>query len=293
MNLQHQFTKTLVAGALLAASAASQAYVVTLAPSGAPLGCTTPNSVASIDCSTFQTDSVQGKLGSELKITNYENPTLGGSLLAAYTEVGQIAITTFSLNSVSVKSTIAPVLGFEMWATFNLSGVGAWGIDVPTGDTVFTAGTASLTNSAIWGSFGAAGAAVKLADLGLLPGNLSAVANATAKNTNLSASFEILPVAGANGAGGVFLVPAIWNVNLLANNVGFGPGTGTVSPDPLVDGSPVFFTTNDYATTPVRQGGSGSFNAAFVVPEPGMLSLIGVALLGLGFAGNRKAGRKA
>ena len=294
MNTRKLVSMSVVAGALLAASSFSHADLVTLNPKGSPLLCNKADVAALVDCSTFQADTVAGRLGSDLKIDFYRDAAnLNQS--STYTETGVIEVNTWfdGLNITKLTSAgLVPTTGFQLWADFVLTGNGVWGDDL-LGNRVFSALTGTLTTGNVFADFG--GGPVLLATLELLAGNLQAEANVGGNggivpNTDLSADFAIKPVAGSTGVGGFFELPAVWNVELSANNVGFGSGTGGIIPTTPVNNAQLNFVTNNY--TVGDRTGTGSFNGSFRqmdVPEPANLALAGLALIGVAATRRRNA----
>lgn len=215
---------------------------------------------------------------------------LGTSGVSAVSETGFINLTSFQ------DATANPVVSgvnsnYTIGATFSLSGVGLWSGNTitlnPAGaslnvnlyanglandpSTGTLIGTASLDSAAPAVAFAAAF------------GSLASGSSGSAL-TSLTASLFFAPVASYTGpglTGGFFQAPFPLNIELSIGNA----GGNTTNTSYSVSGTTVTIIN------PSAGANQGTANVTFVsaVPEPGALSLAGLALVGLAFASRRKA----
>ena len=291
MNPKKLFAAALVAGSLVASVGAQAATVLTLNPSSsnAPAG-------PVIDALTgaFQTDNIHGQLTSKLTI----NALVGGT---TFEETGTILINEFLLNNVVANSGVYRAGGgnYDLYATFISTGNGLW-----LGNT-FAVGVVSTLNVKLWASPSAGtsqtiatptlsnvqGSGVTAGNMDFLLANASFLSDGTefgsatragAKgSTFLSANLNFFPALGTEGSG-FFQAPTPFKINLGSSSSTNGNQTTYA----VVAGKAIF-------TTPVSTTGTSNLTPIAVVPEPGALSLVGLALLGLGLAGKRRSNAKA
>lgn len=293
MNPKKLFAAALVAGSLVASVGAQAATVLTLNPSssnGAAGG------VIDATHGAFQTDNIHGQLTSKLTI----NALSGG---ASFEETGTILINEFLLNNISQNSGVYRAGGgkYDLYATFISTGSGVWGALGPNTFSVVALSTlnvklwaspsngtsqiiATPTNSAVLGSGVTAGNKdFLLANASFLSDGTeggSATRAGTKGQTFLSANLDFFPAPGTEGSG-FFQAPTPFKINLGSSTSTNGNQTKYA----VVAGKAIF-------TTPVGTTGTSNLTPT-AVPEPGALSLVGLALLGLGLAGKRKSTAKA
>lgn len=293
MNAKNVFAACSVAGVLLMSNVANAAILVSLSPTATNPGAATPGALNTgiIGLSDFTASGAIGGLASTLNINGF------GLLGQSYSETGTINFTTFTGGTVGGGlagfdgNLSAPGVAYGMYANFALSGLGNWNANV------FSATTAVLTLGEIYGihtggSISGAGNVL----LGTLALNYSQPLSATATLglggtalTSLTASFSFTPAAGTTGPNGFFQSANVFNMDISGANIGGNFLNTSFSPDPAVVGNPVVITVP--GSQPNLGAFPGSVNVTFDnrVPEPGVLSLVALALIGLGLVSRRKA----
>ena len=215
---------------------------------------------------------------------------LGTSGVSAVTETGFINLTSFQ------DATANPVVSgvnsnYTIGATFSLTGTGLWAGNVINLNPIGAAlnvnlyangaannpatgtliGTASLNSAAPAVAFAAAF------------GSLANGSSGTAL-TSLTASLFFTPVAAYTGpgpTGGFFQAPFPLNIQLSIGNA----GGNTTNTSYSVSGTTVTIIN----PTPGTNQGTANVTFVSAVPEPGALSLAGLALVGMAVASRRKA----
>ena len=239
---------------------------------------------------TFQAVGFASDLSSTLTI----NATTGSNV--GFSETGRLDITAFKdASNASVVSGVGLATdanaNYAIYGIFNLSGTGNWG------GATYTANQAGLTFTVdLYADPSGPAAAFHIGkavvDLGA-PAVAFAVAFGSLANgasgpalTSLSASLNFIPDAGTTGAGGFFQAPVPFHIGLAVGNA----GGNTLNTGYSVSNSGVVTVG-----TPLPGTNPGTANVTFTakVPEPGALSLAGLALLGLGAAGRRRKSKAA
>lgn len=273
------FTKSLLSAALVTSSLfltnlASAATTVTFSPSAT-------NGVQALALSgnaNFQAVGFQSNLSSVLTIA-------GNAGVQTFSEIGTVDVTSFVDSS---NATVASGVfsNYHILGNFSISGSGLW---TGTQYTVNPAGLSFIVN--LIGDPGVLGGpTINLGSATLVPGPAIAFAIAFGSIapgstgsalTSLTANLNFTPGPGTNGGGGFFVSPNPLNLLLSIGNAGGNPlNTGY---SVAADGSVSF-------VNPIPGTNSGTANVTFVqaVPEPGALSLVAVALLGVAYISKRK-----
>jgi hypothetical protein len=236
-----------------------------------------------IDAATpaFQTVGLQSNLTGSLVIA-------GNSGAQLFSETGNIAVTSFqdALNNTVASGVFT---NYQINGAYTITGGGAWA------GNVFNVAPGGLSVSLVLTAISATAQVINLGTATLAPG--LAVAFAVAAGTlnpgdsgvgltSFSATLDFTPAAGTTGANGFFQAPSPFAINLAVGNA--GGNTLNTGYSVAADGKVTF-------VVPTAGANQGTANITFVnkVPEPGVLSLLGVVLIGAGVAGKRKFGAKA
>lgn len=274
------FTRTLLSAALVTSSLlftnlASAATTVTFNPAAT----NGAQALALSGDAQFQAVGFQSNLASVLTIS-------GNSGVQTFSETGTIDVTSF-VNSANATVASGVFANYHIIGNFSISGSGIWSGSQYTANP---AGLSFVVN--LIGDPGALGGpTINLGTATLVPGPAVAFAiafgslapgSSGSALTSLTANMNFTPGPGTNGVGGFFVAPNPLNLLLSIGNAGGNPqNTGyTVAGN----GSVSF-------TNPIPGTNSGTANVTFnqqAVPEPGALSLVAVALLGVAFVSKRK-----
>lgn len=283
MSPKKLLSAALVASTLLVSGVASAATLVTFNPTALNGGA----GQLSTNDPNFQAVGFQSNLSSSLVINSNGGSNVG------FLETGTIDITSFVDASNTATALLNAGSDYHIFGNFTISGTGNW-----TG-TTYTANQAGLSLVVnLIGDPGAIGGGdtFSLGTATLAPGPALAfaiafgsVANGAsgAAVTSLTADLNFTPAAGTTGIGGFFEAPDPLNLRLSVGNAGGNIQNTAYS---VSAGGVVTFTT------PIPGTNAGTANVTFVnqtVPEPGALSLAGLALLGVAFARKRKPAAKA
>lgn len=272
----------------LAVSGLASAAVVTLNPTN------TNGGAGAIDpgVAAFATT------GGVLSLGTSTNPSVltvstawsGAPTNATASEAGRIFIQpTAAQNALygfTNGSSSSPVgLGnYSIYADFTATGAGTW--LAPTYFQIFSGLTVNATFHAVRSD----NVDVVLGTASLVSSannfaNLTLANSGDAANTVLSAILAFTPAAGYSGPNGFFQAPDPFNININIGSVGGNPGNTTY----VIDGSgQVVVSTPKAGESP----STGNFTFTTAVPEPGALSLAGLALLAVGLSSRRKAAAK-
>jgi hypothetical protein len=280
MKATSVFSGAVVSGAMLLAGSAGAA-VLTLDPTANNGGA----GVVDAGTPAFQTT------GGTISLGTATSPSvlriLGNTGVANFSESGTIFIDKFTNGA----SNVAVGAGaYSIYGVYNINGSGSWlapGVYLASGPTV----SFSLNLFAD----AATGPDILLGSASLVPnptnyaqffaGGGVGAGDSGSANTVLAAVLAFTPTNVAyTGLGGFFQAPVPFNININVGAVGGNVGNTVYS----VDAGGVVTVTTPLAGTSPSTG-----NLTFTqVPEPGALSLAGIALLGLAAIGRRKA-RKA
>lgn len=270
--------KTAVAAAAFVSFSSFAATIVTLNPTANNgLGAA---GVISAD-PEFQAAGLQSNLSSVLVIN-------GNSGVQGFTETGTINVTSFQ-DALSNTVASGVFTNYQINGAFTITGSGSWSgttYTVAPGGLSVTLALTAISSTANVINLGTAtlapGPAVAFAVAAgsLLPGSTGAAL------TSFSALLDFAPAAGTTGASGFFKAPVPFLINLSVGNAGgnfLNTGYSVAADGTVTVGVPLPGTNQ------------GTANITFVnkVPEPGVLSLLGVVLIGAGVAGKRKFGAKA
>lgn len=271
MSPKKLFSAMLVSSSLLAGVAHAD---VTLNPSA-----TNGGAGALSGDAAFQAAGFQSNMYSSLVISGNSGSNV------AINEVGYIDVTSF-INGSQQTVNSGVFTNYKIRGDFTISGTGNW-----SGNTI-TANTAGLNFSVVLtadpGGDGV-GPFVNLGTATLAPGPAIAFAIAFGSLnpgdsglalTSLSALMNFTPAPGTEGIGGFFEAPNPFNIALSIGNAG-GNAFNT--------GYSVDAAGNVTFVNPLPGTNPGTANVTFVqaVPEPGVLSLAAVALIGFGVATRR------
>lgn len=278
MYPKNLISAAIVTGSMFLTGAASAALLVTMNPAA-------NNGIQALALSgnpTFQAVGLQSNMYSSLLIS-------GSSGIKTFSETGHIDVTSFfDATNTTVASGVFASYGIR--GNFTLSGSGSW-----AGSTYTASPFGLLFSVNLIGDPGndGVGPFVNLGTATLAPGPAVAFAiafgsvapfSSGSALTSLTALMSFTPGPGTNGPGGFFKSPDPLLMDLSIGNAGgnvFNTGY-------TVDAAGKVTFTN-----PIPGTNPGTANVTFVqVPEPGALSLVGIALLGLGFVGSRKSKAK-
>ncbi len=281
--MQHKklLAHAVAVGVLVAAAAASHAAtLVTFNPQSNNGG------LGVIDAATtsFQSTGATAQLVSNLQIN-------GTSGISTFSETGTITINDFDgvLQSVSNVNT-----NYSIFGNFSISGFGQW-----SGNTFFASSTGLVFTGSLFADPTGGGYNPFLLGTFSIDPNEFSLAFATAVGpvvgalapgvsgsgiTTLFATLDYSPNVGTTGVGGFFEAPFPLSLQIAIGNA--GGNTLNTSYTVNSDGSLVSFITP--GTQP--DAGPGSADLTFIttpVPEPGVLSLVGIAMLGLAISRKR------
>lgn len=294
MKFRTALTVALASGSVLAAGSAAAAVVVTLNPGANNNG----NGTISPGTAAFQAT------GGTLTLGSASNPavlTIGASSgVTGFSESGRIQLNSFTnpayigIPAFNSDGTV-PGTGlnstYGLYVDFMFSGAGAW--VAPNQYQASQAGASFIGNLF---AISASNVTYQLGTLSLLPTATAfgiattinpPVANGTGTaNTTFSASLNFDPAPGTTGINGFFQAPMPFEIDIALGSVGGNDGNTRYS----VDGAGVVTIT-----TPANGQSPSTGNFTFVseVPEPGVLSLAGIALLGLAAVTARRKNRAA
>lgn len=290
MSAKKLFTGAIAAVALSAASMSFATTVVTLNPS-APNGLGAAGVLGTSTGFTATGGTLElGKIGTPAVLSIANNTGI-----TTFSETGRIFLTSF--NNVAFPSAPGvPGTGllsqYNVYIDFTLTGGGQW-----IASNTFSAAPGSLNFSAtMYGDDVGANGPVTLGSMSLLgsatsfalaftSGSAAVTSSAGTANTVFSATLGFSPQAGTTGVGGFFEAPSPFAVDIAVGSIGGNNGNTnyTVSSTGVVT-----------ITTPT-QGSASTGNFTFVaqVPEPGALSLVGLALCGVAVASRRQAKKTA
>lgn len=199
-------------------------------------------------------------------------------------ETGTIFIREFTFGA---SNTVVGAGAYSVYGTYSITGGGLW-----TG-SVFTASPASLTFNMNLYAVTSTSSTLLLGSASLvsdptnyaiaLLGGLPNVNTSGSANTVLAAVLGFTPAdAQLTGVDGFFQNPFEFNINVGAVGGNVGNTTYSVSNAGVVT-----------VTTPTGNQSPSTGNFTFSeVPEPSMLSLAGIALLGVGLTSLRRRGAK-
>lgn len=283
--------KTIASTAFVAASmfavgtaaAAPTVYSVDFSPTAPNTGAAVPGAIGS--AANFSAVGFQSDMSSTLNILG----TSGNNV--SFAETGWINITSFQ-NAANVAVPSGVNSNYLLGATFSLTGLGDWAGNTFTADpnptfsiNLYANGTA--TNPASGTLIGKAvldptapQVAFAIAFGSLAPNTIGSAL------TSLTASLIFTPEPGYSGATGFF--QNILPPTLLLSIGNAGGNTTNTQYTVNGDGSVVSFIVPKPGTN------LGTANVTFLaeVPEPGVLSLAGLALLGLAFTTRRRSGQE-
>jgi len=294
MKLNKLVSAAVVAGALTFAGAAS-AGVITLSPTNTNPGCTNLTAAACGAVGTaanFATDNAITRYVGVIDIAAAAGAT-------TYAESGSLRVESFSLAGNQINGTGVNKGGggnYDIYAIYTIAGAGAWAVPgVIFNATSFTTFSVSLyaapssggaptiatptSGSDATGGITHGAGAFLLGTSTIInqPSNFAFAAlnpGGTA-STALSVLIDFTAAAGTAGATGFFFAPDPFIITIGAAAGGQSNNTNWVN-----NGAGIRITTA--ASNP----GGGSL--AFGVPEPGMLTLLGISLVGLAAVGRRR-----
>lgn len=284
MSSKKLFSAALVTGSLLVGGVAGAATLVTLNPSANNNGA----GVLSAANGPFQATGFQSNMTASLVAS-------GNAGIVNVSETGLIDLTCFSdaggclpLATHGVGSSG----NYRVQAGFTLTGQGSW---AGTQLNLIPAGASLTLNVLGYPCANLACASINLGTATLAPGPTVAFAIAFGSVapgstgvalTSLSATLDFTPAAGTTGPNGFFQLPDPFLIDLAVGNA----GGNTLNTGYAVDAAGVVTFT-----VPVPGTNPGTANVTFVaqVPEPGMLSLAGLALIAAGAAARRRTKQTA
>lgn len=297
MNTKKLMSAALLAGSLMLTGVAQAAAVLTFNPSANNTGALNVGGGAAGAIGPqafFNADNAIVQFSGILDIA-----TNAG--VSTWTEAGNLKIVQFNLGVTAVAGSGVNVGGggsYDIYASFVTSGTGIWagstfvvtGINAlnvklyadPFGGTNVVIGNVA-TSTSTNGGFTPPNSNILLGVSNLLAGPNNGIATISAvsggqASTSLNALLDFTPSAGTTGANGFFKAPNPFNITIGAGAQGNANNTTWVT-----NGAGVQIKTN------ISNPGGGSL--AFTsnsVPEPGALSLAGLALLAIGAARRRK-----
>ena len=299
MSFKKLLSATVVTGALLGAPL-TFASIITLNPQAPNTGAS-GGTALDTGTSAFNTDNILGNLTSVLQI----NATSGAT---SWSESGTIELLQANLSNVAQTSGFGRASAtsgstYDVYLTFLSTGTGLWAtgsnfaatgvttlnVNVwasPASCTSYTPGTPTSSTDSTGGST-AGSCDFLLATASVLSdptnGGLASIgAGSTGSaSTSLSALLSFSPVSGTTGPTGFFEFPNPFLVN-------FGSSSSTNT----LESTFVKSSSNVIITTAISTVGSSNITPETRIPEPGVLSLVGISLLGIALAGRRKKGSR-
>ena len=271
MKTQFKFFGAVALGSLLAVGAANAATLVTFNSAGNAIDTSATKTV-------FQATGASGFIFSTFSIASSSGSGVSFSETGTFS-VGAFGVAPTAGNpSGAVTSNVT--VGYDVFADIVFNGVGAW-----TGnDFSATAGLFQLNLRAV--NKAAPGVDIALGTASLSPGpdTIATVKLLGSNNaqTTLSGTFAFTPAAGTTGVGNFFQAPIPFNIGFSVGNFGGNAANTTYSVG--AGGAIQVFTPG-----PGLPAATGNLTFVGVVPEPGMISLVGLALVGAAVAGRRKA----
>ena len=275
MHTKKLLSAVLATSSLFLTGMASAGVVtVQMSPTATNGGAGVVGTTANFGAVGFQSD-----MSSSLVIAN-------NSGTQPFSETGSINITSFrdAANNLVLSGVNS---NYKLYADFTLSGSGTWASSTYTatpGSVIFGVNLHALSSSALTLNLGTASLDPSYPQVAFAVafGSVAPLSTGTAL-TSLTATLDFVPNAGFAGPGGFFQSPLSF-----AFSVGNAGGNTTNTNYSVNNAGQVTFTV------PIANTNFGTANATFVsVPEPGALSLVGIALAGLAVVGMRRKNRSA